>query len=186
MALEHAQHRPPDVSRAAERLRRPRVRAALLLKRAFDLLAALLLLIVLVPVVVLTAVLLLFTGEGWLETRGRLGRDGRLLRLRRFRRPPGAPGRMLERIGAREVPVLLSVATGRLSFVGPRPRPMGTPPRGARTLMAPGLLGPAQRWASDADTADELDDAYVEEWTLLGDAKLLFCTRCRPPLAVRR
>src|SRR5262249_30341374 len=111
MALEHAQHRPPDVSRAAERLRRPRTRASLLVKRLFDLLAALLLLVARVPVVLLTAVLLLFKGDGWLETRARLGRDGRLLRLRRFRRPPGALGGMLERIGAREVPVLLSVVS---------------------------------------------------------------------------
>ena len=52
--------------------------------------------------------------------------------------------------------------------------------------MAPGLIGPAQRWATDAETASELDDAYVEGWSLLGDLRLLTCIRCRPPMAARR
>jgi hypothetical protein len=40
--------------------------------------------------------------------------------------------------------------------------------------MAPGLIGPAQRRCSEGDW---LDDAYVERWTLWGDA-LLLAGRC--------
>jgi lipopolysaccharide/colanic/teichoic acid biosynthesis glycosyltransferase len=185
MALEHAQERPPDVSRAAERLRQPHARVRLLVKRTFDVLLALVLLVALAPLAALIVLLLLFGRVGWLESRARLGRDGRTLRLWRFRRPPGALGRRLESIGARDVPLLLTVAAGRMSFVGPRALAPGTPARGARSLMAPGLLGPAQRRAVDGASATALDDAYVEEWTLVGDAKLLLGVG-RGPMPVRR
>jgi lipopolysaccharide/colanic/teichoic acid biosynthesis glycosyltransferase len=93
---------------------------------------------------------------------------------------------MLERIGVREVPLLLSVLAGRLSFVGPRALPPGTGYGGPRRLMTPGLVGPAQRWATDPDSASELDDEYVEAWSLLGDLRLLTSGRRRRPVAVRR
>jgi lipopolysaccharide/colanic/teichoic acid biosynthesis glycosyltransferase len=185
MALEHAHQRPPDVSRAAERLRRPHARALLAVKRASDILLASLLLLALVPVAALLALLLAFGRTGWLESRERVGRDGRTLRLWRFHRPPGALGRGLERIGAREIPVLVTVAAGKLSFVGPRVLLPGAPALGPRSLMAPGLLGPAQRGGAGSDSAAALDDAYVEEWTLLGDAKLLLGIG-RGPLPARR
>jgi lipopolysaccharide/colanic/teichoic acid biosynthesis glycosyltransferase len=105
----------------------------------------------------------------------RLGRDGRPIRLYRFRALPGALGRALERLGARELPLLLSVLSGRLSFVGPRPLPPGTESgyTGPRRLMAPGLTGPAQRSGDDGASAAALDDAYVAEWSLWGDVRLL-------------
>ena len=67
--------------------------------------------------------------------------------LSRFRELPGAFGRLLARIGARELPLLFAVLRGRLSFVGPRALPPGTGHghTGPRRLMAPGLTGPAQR-----------------------------------------
>jgi lipopolysaccharide/colanic/teichoic acid biosynthesis glycosyltransferase len=39
--------------------------------------------------------------------------------------------------------------------------------------MAPGLIGPAQRWATDADSASRLDDDYVARWSLRADLRLL-------------
>jgi len=183
--MERAQERPADVIGAAERLMRPRARLRLAAKRTFDLTFALVLLVALVPLILLVAVLLLGRG-GWLERRVRAGRDGRVLRLWRFRPLPGAPGRALERAGVRELPLLLSVIGGGLSFVGPRALPPDERDYGPRRLMAPGLIGPAQRWATDAATAAELDDAYVEEWSLRGDLLLLTSVRRRPPVAVRR
>jgi lipopolysaccharide/colanic/teichoic acid biosynthesis glycosyltransferase len=185
LAMERAQERPPDVSGAAERLLRPRARFRLAAKRAFDVTLALAMLVALLPLIVLAAALLVGRG-GWLERRERLGRDGRLLRLWRLRPLPGAVGRALERGGVRELPLLLSVIGGGLSFVGPRALPPDERDFGPRRLMAPGLIGPAQRWASDAASAAELDDAYVEEWSLRGDLRLLTSLRRRPPLAVRR
>jgi lipopolysaccharide/colanic/teichoic acid biosynthesis glycosyltransferase len=172
--MQHAQS--PDVEQAARRLRRPRARSALLAKRALDVALAALMLVALAPLLALVYVLLGGAGGGWIETRLRLGRDGRPIRLYRFRELPGALGRALERLGARDLPLLLSVMWGQLSFVGPRPLPPGTESgyTGPRRLMAPGLTGPAQRWADDdGPIAAALDDAYVAEWSLWGDVRLL-------------
>jgi lipopolysaccharide/colanic/teichoic acid biosynthesis glycosyltransferase len=173
----------PDVERAARRLGLPRTRAALGLKRILDMALALGMLLALLPFLLLVCVLLAGAGGGWIEPRVRLGRDGRPVRLARFRALPGAVGRRLERCGARDAPLLVAVLLGRLSFVGPR---LLTPGResghtGPRRLMAPGLTGPAQRWATDGRSAAQLDDHYVAGWSLRGDLKLLLCARCRAP-----
>jgi lipopolysaccharide/colanic/teichoic acid biosynthesis glycosyltransferase len=171
--MERAQS--PDVEQAARRLRAPRSRGALAAKRALDVLLAGTMLLALAPVLGLVLALLGLTGGGWLEPRMRLGRDGRPIRLYRFRALPGALGRALERLGARELPVLLAVLFGRLSFVGPRPLPPGTEAgyTGPRRLMAPGLIGPGQRCGDDSTAAARLDDAYVAGWSLWGDVRLL-------------
>jgi lipopolysaccharide/colanic/teichoic acid biosynthesis glycosyltransferase len=175
--MERKEGRSPDVERAARRLARPAVRAALTLKRLGDVLLAVTMLIALLPVLVAVLLLLLFAGDGtWIEKRQRLGRNGRKVNLARFRELPGGSfGRALERAGARELPLLFAVARGKLSFVGPRALPPGTGAgfTGPRRLMAPGLTGPAQRGFSSAEEADRLDDAYVEHWSLWVDARLL-------------
>jgi len=183
--MERAEERPPDVIGTAERLLRPHARVRLGAKRTFDLMLALVLLVALAPLMLLAAVLLLGADE-WLERRDRLGRDGRMLRLWRFGPLPGRVGRALGRAGVRELPLLLSVMGGGLSFVGPRALSPDERDFGPRRLMAPGLIGPAQRWATDPTTAAELDDAYVEKWSLRGDLRLLTSLRRRPPVAVRR
>ncbi|HEY6891088.1 MAG TPA: sugar transferase, partial [Solirubrobacter sp.] len=130
-------------------------------------------LVALLPVLLVVLVLLGLAGDGWFEKRERLGRNGRTVVLRRFAElPGGAFGRGLERVGARELPLLLTVLRGRLSFVGPRALAPGTGAgyTGPRRLMAPGLTGPAQRGSGGAAEADGLDDAYVAQWTLWRDA----------------
>src|SRR4051812_41736875 len=173
--MERQEDRSPDVARAAQRLGRPRARISLALKRLCDVVLALVMLVALLPLLIAVVLLLAFAGDGWVEKRMRLGRNGRSVVLTRFRElPGGAFGRSLERIGARELPLLLAVLRGRVSFVGPRALPPGTGSgyTGPRRLMAPGLTGPAQRGA-DGD-ADSLDDDYVANWSLWGDARLLF------------
>ena len=175
-AMERQEDRSPDVARAAQRLGRPRARISLVLKRLCDVLLALVMLIALLPLLIVVVLLLAFAGERFFEKRERLGRNGRSVVLVRFGElPGGAFGRGLERIGARELPLLLAVLRGRLSFVGPRALPPGTGSghTGPRRLMAPGLMGPAQRLGDDCD-ADSLDDAYVANWSLWRDAQLLF------------
>ena len=173
--MERETDRSPDVQKAAERLSRPRARVALATKRLLDIVLALAMIVALLPLFVLVLVLLAFGGDGWLEQRTRLGRHGRPVVLSRFRELPGAFGRLLARIGARELPLLFAVARGRLSFVGPRALPAGTGSghTGPRRLMAPGLTGPAQRGCGRGS----LDDAYVQGWTLWVDA-LLLVGRC--------
>jgi lipopolysaccharide/colanic/teichoic acid biosynthesis glycosyltransferase len=180
--------RSPDVEQAAERLSRPLAHAARAAKRTLDVLLALATLVALLPLLVLVGLLLGFGGaEGrWIEREVRLGRDGEPIRLLRFPALPGGLGRALERLGARELPLLLCVLTGRLSFVGPRALPPGTGAghTGPRRLMAPGLIGPAQRLGLDGQSAGTLDDAYVAEWTLRGDLRLLLWPRRRAPRPV--
>jgi len=149
---------------AATRLARPHARVGLAVKRLADVVLALAMLVALIPLFVAVLLLLGFAGEGVIERRTRLGRDGRRLTLIRFRTlPGGSVGRWLERAGARELPLLLTVLRGRMSFVGPRPVAPGSAYTGPRRLLAPGLIGP------DPASAD----AYVEQWTLWNDARLL-------------
>src|SRR5215204_4760577 len=91
------------------------------------------------------------------------GRGRRLAGAARAARAPRTPGR----------PV--AVLRGRLSFVGPRALPPGTGAghTGPRRLMTPGLTGPAQRGCRGGGSDTDLDDAYVERWTLWTDARLL-------------
>lgn len=154
--------RSPDVEQAAERLGRPRARAGLACKRLADIVLALALIVAVLPLIVVVVLLLAFAGDGMIERRSRLGRNGRAMTLTRFRPlPGGAFGRWLERAGARELLLLFTVLRGRMSFVGPRVVPSGTDYTGPRRLLAPGLISPDD------------GDAYVERWTLWNDARLL-------------
>jgi lipopolysaccharide/colanic/teichoic acid biosynthesis glycosyltransferase len=173
--MEREDNRSPDVERAAQRLSRPLARVGLLAKRLLDMLLALAMIVALLPLLLVVLVLLTFAGEGWVEQRVRLGRHGRPVKLSRFCELPGGGfGRALERVGARDLPLLFAVLRGRMSFVGPRPLAPGTGAghTGPRRLMAPGLTGLAQRACPGASDA-ELDDVYVERWTLWVDARLL-------------
>jgi lipopolysaccharide/colanic/teichoic acid biosynthesis glycosyltransferase len=176
--MDRKEDRSPDVQRAAERLARLHARVALAVKRVVDVLLALVMLVALLPVFVLVVLLLAFAGDGMIERRVRLGRHGRAIVLTRFHELPGGKlGRALERLGARELPLLFAVLRGRLSFVGPRALPPGTGAghTGPRRLLAPGLTGPAQRrCTAEAELeALKLDDAYVAQWSLWVDARLL-------------
>ena len=74
--MERRVDRSPDVERAAARLARPRSRAALLTKRLIDVGLAAAMLVSLLPLFLFVLALLAFAGEGWLESRVRLGRHG--------------------------------------------------------------------------------------------------------------
>jgi lipopolysaccharide/colanic/teichoic acid biosynthesis glycosyltransferase len=148
------------------------MRCALALKRVADLLLAALLLVATLPLTFAVAALLVASDDGWFEERWRLGRGGRTIALLRFHRPAGAAGRLLEQVGALDLPLLLAVLAGRMSFVGPRALApdADVAAAGARLLMTPGLTGPGQR----ADLpGPELDDGYVEQWSPLADLRLL-------------
>lgn len=109
-------------------------------KRAFDLAGAVLGLVVVAPLLVAIALLIrLFDGGPVLYRQSRVGRDGRLFRLWKFRsmtdgaERAGPPltvgrdlritriGRWLRRSKLDELPQLVNVLRGEMSLVGPRP-----------------------------------------------------------------
>src|SRR3982750_4455070 len=136
----------------------------MLIKRAFDLVAALVALVVLSPILCAVAVVVLVAmGRPVLFRQVRPGRYGEPFVIYKFRtmRPPLRPGaelyddeqrltwlgRLLRSASLDELPQLVNVVRGEMSLVGPRPllaweaerfRPGGM----ARSETRPGLAGP--------------------------------------------
>jgi sugar transferase EpsL len=170
-------------------------------KRLFDLAFALIALIILSPVILVTAILVrIFIGTPILfkqqrpgykgqpffiykfrSMTNRLARDGSLLpdaeRLTRF-------GRLLRSLSLDELPELLNIIRGEMSFVGPRPLlmqylPLYSPEQARRHDVVPGLTGWAQvngRNALDWPTRFKLDVWYVDNWSFWLDIKIILMT----------
>lgn len=157
------------------------------LKRGLDIVLAALLLVLLVPCIgaVALAVRLALGRPVWYREL-RAGRGGRPITVVKFRSMTddrdgageqlpdecrlGAFGRTLRRTSLDELPQLVSVLTGEMSLVGPRPLPLRyvsrySPRQATRLLVRPGLTGWAQvhgRNALDWPERLELDAQYVE------------------------
>jgi lipopolysaccharide/colanic/teichoic acid biosynthesis glycosyltransferase len=157
------------------------------LKRGLDIALAATLLMLLVPVIGVVGVAVrLALGRPVCYREQRAGRGGRPITIVKFRSMTndrdgagehlpdeqrlGAFGRALRRTSLDELPQLLSVLTGDMSLVGPRPLPLRYVPRysprqATRLLVRPGLTGWAQihgRNALDWPDRLELDARYVE------------------------
>jgi lipopolysaccharide/colanic/teichoic acid biosynthesis glycosyltransferase len=146
----------------------------------------------------------------WLEDRGpvfykqnRVGKNERIFTIRKFRtmrggQAEGEPtipvtdndprvtriGRFLRRTALDELPQILSILKGDMSFVGPRPMPPDfhqeflnlNPEAYRRVLVRPGLSGLAQVYGRyDSGIAEKLDYdfIYLEKMSLWLDCKLL-------------
>jgi sugar transferase (PEP-CTERM system associated) len=179
-------------------------------KRGFDVAVSLTMLALTLPVSLLTGALI------WLEDRGpvfyrqqRMGQNGRPFTILKFRsmrvdaEPDGearwaAPndprvtrvGALIRRLRIDELPQLLNVLVGQMSFVGPRPeRPQfveqlaqAIPFYPERHFVKPGITGWAQvRYnygasARDAREKLEFDLYYVKHHTLAFDLMVLLRT----------
>jgi lipopolysaccharide/colanic/teichoic acid biosynthesis glycosyltransferase len=94
-------------------------------------------------------------------------------------------GRFLRRTSLDELPQLINVLRGEMSLVGPRPlqlrdcrrlAELDPPLFGRRFSVPPGLTGLAQvsgRRDLDPRRMLELDQRYVESWSLAGDLAIL-------------
>jgi exopolysaccharide biosynthesis polyprenyl glycosylphosphotransferase len=161
-------------------------RPAVAVKRITDVALALLTLAALGPLVLLAALLIkVTTGGPVIYSQTRVGRYGRLFRILKLRTmrvdaevdgprwssrddPRRTPiGRVLRRTRIDELPQVLNVIRGDMSFVGPRPeRPefvadfeRSIPYYGWRHLVRPGLTG----WAQVNDPyGSALDDARAK------------------------
>lgn len=152
------------------------------------------------PVMAAAAIAIVTTmGRPVLFQQDRVGRDGRIFSILKFRTmlpaPEDAPiehdavritrlGKFLRDSSIDELPQLLNILRGDMSLVGPRPLLVRYMPRydarqRRRHEVLPGLTGWAQvRGRNAMDWADKLehDVWYVENWSLRLDARILLST----------
>ena len=167
-------------------------------KRAVDVAGASVLLVALAPVLAVIAVAVRATSPGEaLFRQARIGKDGRPFTILKFRTMvKDAPrsslgtycyaddpritrvGRVLRATSLDELPQLVNVLRGDMSFVGPRPDlphhvERYTPEQRRRLAMRPGITGWAQvngRNSIPWERRIELDNEYVSRWWLGLDA----------------
>lgn len=168
------------------------------MKRIVDVTGSILLLVLLAPAIVITAVLVAIDiGRPVLFWQQRPGLGGRAFRIYKFRtmRPAfDSSGRaladsdrvswlgsFLRRCRLDELPQLLNILVGEMSFIGPRPLLPVDQPMGAsgRLLVRPGLTGWAQvKGGRSLTPADKvaLDIWYVRNASLAVDVEIVLRT----------
>jgi Undecaprenyl-phosphate glucose phosphotransferase len=176
-------------------------------KRAFDVALSSLALLLALPVMLVCSVALWLTERGPIFYRQeRMGMDGRLFTIVKFRtmrldaEVSGARmaaqddprttllGRWMRRFSLDELPQLINVLRGEMSLVGPRPeRPVfieefrrQIPRYHLRHKVKAGLTGWAQvnglRGQTSIEKRIEYDLYYIENWSILLDLKILVRT----------
>lgn len=172
-----------------------------IIKRLFDFVAALVGLVILSPLLVVIAIAIYIRmGHPILFTQPRPGKDGRIFTFYKFRTMTYecdsngnllpdekrliAVGKFLRQTSLDELPQLWNVIKGDMSLVGPRPLLQEyltyySDKEMKRHNMRPGVTGLAQISGRNELPWNErlaLDVYYVENWSLLLDAKVLFKT----------
>lgn len=188
-----------------------------LYKRIFDLTLALCGLIVLLPVFIIIAFLVKCTSKGSVFfCQRRIGRFGEPFTIYKFRTMKPNPslntisirgderitpiGRILRKYKLDELPELLNIITGNMSFVGPRPDVSGyadklTGEDGKVLLLKPGITSPASlkyideeeilakiqnpvKYNNEVIYPDKvrLNKLYYDNWSLLLDIKVIWGT----------
>ena len=170
-------------------------------KRLFDLTFALIALVILSPIILVIAILVrIFIGTPILFKQQRPGYKSHPFFIYKFRSmtnrfaPNGSLlpdaerltrfGRLLRSLSLDELPELLNIIRGEMSFVGPRPLlmeylPLYSPEQARRHDVVPGLTGWAQvngRNAINWPTRFKLDVWYVDNWSFWLDIKIILMT----------
>jgi sugar transferase (PEP-CTERM system associated) len=179
-------------------------------KRVFDLIASSVLFLATLPIMLITTLaILLEDGRPVLYRQERVGQSGRIFTIYKFRsmkhdaERDGSPrwakadddrttkvGRIIRKLRIDELPQIINVFKGEMSFVGPRPeRPYFVdklaaqiPYFAARHSIKPGITGWAQvRYAYGASLADAIEKLqydlyYVKNHTLFLDIMILLET----------
>jgi lipopolysaccharide/colanic/teichoic acid biosynthesis glycosyltransferase len=162
---------------------------------------AALLLILFSPILLTVAIILLIRmGNPIVFTQARPGKDSRIFTVYKFRTMTSdcdaegkllsdeerliPLGQFLRKASLDELPQLVNVLLGDMSFVGPRPLLVRylerySPEQARRHDVLPGITGWAQVNGRNALTWDEkfrLDLWYVDNWSIWLDFKILFLT----------
>lgn len=193
--------RPPDYALPG-RVSPPRGPWLMGGKRVADLMAALLLAVPLLPLLALAAVAIRLDSPGpALFRQWRVGRGGRpfvIYKLRTMRTDVSGPaltmtgdpritrlGRLLRRTSIDELPQVLNILKGDMSFIGPRPEVPSvleaewTEEQRDVLAVRPGLSGWAQIHGRDdlpLETKLAYDLEYVRDPGLLRDLRILLAT----------
>lgn len=180
------------------------------MKRLFDLIVSAVLLLLTLPIMLIAAVCIVVeSGFPVLYRQERVGQDGRVFSIYKFRsmnnnaERDGTPrwaianddrttrvGRIIRKLRIDELPQIINVFKGEMSFVGPRPeRPYFVdklvnqiPYYALRHTVKPGITGWAQvcysYGASLDDTSEKLqyDLYYLKNHTLFLDLMILIAT----------
>ena len=174
------------------------------MKRVFDFSASLILLILLSPVfLIISLIISADDGSPVIFKQPRVGKNNELFDILKFRTMKNGTrnvasgaldesgecitrsGRFLRKTSLDELPQLINILRGEMSFVGPRPLiPEEEDIRKLRERynvysVLPGMTGLAQINGRDNLTAEEkaeFDRQYVENRTLFLDIKILFKT----------
>ena len=170
------------------------------IKRLFDFVLSLTALLLLFPFLLLVTVGLHFAnkGSGAFFTQQRPGYKGRIFKIYKFKTMtderdadgnllPDAErltkvGRFVRSLSIDELPQLLNVLKGEMSFIGPRPLlpqylPLYSKEQARRHDVRPGITGWAQcngRNAISWTQKFELDVWYVDNCSFLLDTKIVF------------
>ena len=176
----------------------------LFIKRLFDLCLSLVLTILFLPFMLLISGLIIISmGMSAVFMQTRPGLHGKPFRIYKFRTmkdvkdPTGillpdnvrltALGKLLRKYSLDELPQLINVLRGNLSFVGPRPLlmeylPRYTPEQARRHEIKPGITGWAQVNGRNTISWEEkfkLDVWYVDHQSFSLDMKILWMTCLR-------
>lgn len=172
-----------------------------ILKRIFDLLFSLLLILLLSPVYIILFLLVRFRlGKPCLFKQERPGKDGAIFTMYKFRTMNDLKdingkllpdndrltsfGKWLRKTSLDELPELINILRGEMSFVGPRPlltRYLSrySKEQARRHEVKPGLTGWAQVNGRNSISWEEkfaLDVWYVDNWSLPLDIKIMVLT----------
>ena len=170
-------------------------------KRTIDIVCSGLGLIILSPILLITAILIrIKLGSPIFFTQDRVGKDGKIFKMIKFRTMLdavdkwGEPlpdeermtpfGKFLRSTSIDELPELINVFKGDMSLVGPRPllveyKELYSPEQFRRHEVRPGITGWAQvngRNALGWAERFKLDVDYVDNYNLFMDIKILFMT----------
>lgn len=172
------------------------------LKRAADFCVALMMLIILSPVMLIAAILIKSNNDGPVFFKQeRPGLNGKIFTVYKFRTMSvktcddngkelsdfermSKVGNLLRKTSIDELPQLINIVRGEMSFIGPRPLlteylPLYTPEQMRRHEVRPGISGWAQVNGRNTLTWEEkfrYDVEYVDNMSVHMDIRILFMT----------